>query len=194
LWTRQARALPSNPIPKDNGNDGEGATTPALKPASSEGTDVTATDSEDRPADWVPVPDGYRSVGWVRVAEAQAAVEAYRRQRDIPVLKEATMVGWARYDPNNSGKGRLLDAEVQLVRVSRHRERTVCWIAEYEAAAIISADTRGRAVMFSPPGKNWSGRVEYYPPSSGPAAQFRSTTRLLRIRHMDRTEPNEEEA
>jgi hypothetical protein len=190
LWTRPSRTpapgLTPAP-PHDVGGPSTGATVDGLTATVGE-TDVSPGNSDDRVPDWIPVPDGYRSVGWVRPPEAQAAIEAYRLRRDTPVRDNGMVVGWARYDPGNSGRGRVRDADVQIVRVSTRRERIVCRLTHYEAVAVVSAASRGQTVMFSPPGENWSGQVEYHPRSSHAATQFRSTTRLLRLRSATQAE------
>jgi hypothetical protein len=184
LWTRPSRTAASGSTSSRTDDVGQPLMEAAAEqpPAAEVETYAPAESSPDHSSDWIPVPDGYRSVGWIRPTEAQAAIDAYRRRRDIPILNDDLVVGWARYDPDGSVQSRPVDADVQLVRVSTHRERVVCRITEYEAAAIVSAASRGRTVMFSPPGKNWSGRVEYHSVNSPAATQFRSTTRLLRIR------------
>jgi hypothetical protein len=189
LWTRPSKTPASTMA--HAGPDDTGPSAPASAehpPSTARDKGSPAGDSEDRIPDWIPVPDGYRSVGWVRPLEAQAAVEAYQLHRDTPILNSGAVVGWARYGQHDSPPGRVPDADVQLVRVSTRGERTVCWITEYEAVAIVSAASRSGTVMVSPPGKNWSGRVEYHHPDSPAAMQFRSTTRLLRKQRAVQTE------
>jgi hypothetical protein len=196
LWTRPSRTSApglASALPQNVGRSPTGA--PADGPTAAAGqADASTGSSEDRVPDWIPVPDGYRSVGWVRPSEAQAAIEAYRLRRDTPVRDNGMVVGWARYDPDNSTRGRVRDADVQLVRVSTRRERTVCRITNYEAVAVVSAASRGQAVMFSPPGENWSGQVEYHPRNSQAATQFRSTTRLLRLRGVNQAEESADDS
>jgi hypothetical protein len=141
-----------------------------------------ALDTADSTPAWVPVPDGYRSVGWVRSHEAQAAIEAYRSHTDFPVQEEDQITGWARYHDDSSPDTRRLRANVLLVREYPGGERFVCWIRDYEAAAVVQAAKQERSVPLSEPGRGWTGRVEYFPPSSQEAQRYRSTTRLLRIR------------
>src|SRR5688500_1187561 len=94
-------------------------------------------DHNEDPADWVKVPEGYRSAGWVRVREAEAAVAAYQNRRDVPVRQGAAITGWAHYEPNWHN-----DRKVRLVRVRGDRTRQVCRIAENEAAAVVQAERR----------------------------------------------------
>ncbi|MDQ7903518.1 hypothetical protein RB614_03195 [Phytohabitans sp. ZYX-F-186] len=139
---------------------------------------------------WVPVPEGYRSVGWIRIIEAEAAAEAYRIRTDVPVREHGTITGWARYHDGDTAEARKFHANVLVVRTRSAGERFVCWIREHEAAGIIQADRRGSTVPLSEPGGGWVGRVEYFPPSSEAAKRYRSTTRLLRIRSARQHDPS----
>jgi hypothetical protein len=166
---------------------------------SDDGIDVTEEGSEDGhggpgddsaiEAEWVPVPEGLRSVGWIKSSEAEAAAEAYRARSDVPVQEHGRITGWARYHDDDTAEARKFRANVLLVRSRAAGERFVCWIREHEAAGIIQADRRGSTVPLSEQGGGWTGRVEYFPPASPAAQRFRSTTRLLRARKAKQGEP-----
>ncbi|WP_203839248.1 hypothetical protein [Winogradskya humida] len=190
LWTRPSRTSPLRltSVLSEGAEQPLQAVTPDLPSTATDETDTRVESVDHHAPDGLPVPDGYRSVGWIRVSEAQAAVDAYRLRRDTPVLTHNVIVGWARYYPNKSASVNTFDAAVHLARMTDHHESIVCRITEYEAAAVINAATRGRTVMISPPGKNWSGRVEYYPRNSSAALRLDSTTRLLRIHNNEQTE------
>ncbi|MGC5020345.1 sigma factor-like helix-turn-helix DNA-binding protein [Micromonospora sp. DT47] len=129
---------------------------------------------------WVPVPAGYRSVGWVRPHEAEAAVLAYQLHADVPVHDGDRITGWARYVDDSSMDASRFRANVTVVRSRTHGERIVCWIREHEAFSITQAATEERSVSILGPDDTTTGLVEYFQPGSAAAERYRSTTRLLR--------------
>ncbi|WP_052503659.1 sigma factor-like helix-turn-helix DNA-binding protein [Micromonospora haikouensis] len=128
---------------------------------------------------WVSVPEGYRSVGWVRPHEAEAAVLAYQLHADVPVHDGEDVTGWARY-VDDSYEALKFRANVKLVRSWKHGERAVCWIREREASSITQAAAEERSVSILGPDDSTMGLVEYFPTGSAEAERYRSTTRLLR--------------
>ncbi|MEU4550752.1 sigma factor-like helix-turn-helix DNA-binding protein [Micromonospora violae] len=129
---------------------------------------------------WVPVPTGYRSVGWVRPHEAEAAVLAYQLHADVPVHDGEKITGWARYVDDSSIDASRFRANVTVVRSRAHGERIVCWIREHEAFSITRAAAEERSVSILGPDGTTTGLVEYFQPGSAAAERYRSTTRLLR--------------
>ena len=129
-----------------------------------------------------PVPPGYRSAGWVRPHEAEAAVLAYQLHSDVPVHDGDEIVGWARYVDEGTGDATRSRAPVVLARSRATGERIVGWIREYEAFGIIQAVADQRSVIVRDAGGAVTGMVQYFPADSEPAERYRSTTRLLRRR------------
>ncbi|MFG1895648.1 sigma factor-like helix-turn-helix DNA-binding protein [Micromonospora zamorensis] len=136
---------------------------------------------EDSPA-WIPVPAGYRSVGWVRPLEAEAAVLAYQLHADVPVHDGDEITGWARYVDEASTRAMDLSANVKLVRSRGQSERIACWIREHEAFSVTQASAERRSIAVIGPDGEAVGLVQYYKPGSEEATRFLSSTRLLRGR------------
>jgi very-short-patch-repair endonuclease len=131
---------------------------------------------------WVPVPDGYRQVGWIRPHEAAAAADAYRLRQDVQVVDPiGGEVGRARFLPPEDPDVRKFRAQVSLHRFTRSGERVVAWIREHEAAAIIEAARLGTDVELDADGAG-SCLVQFFPAGGPEARTFRSTTRLHRRR------------
>ncbi|MCF0093090.1 sigma factor-like helix-turn-helix DNA-binding protein [Micromonospora sp. MH99] len=137
---------------------------------------------EDSSAAWVPVPAGYRSVGWVRPHEAEAAVLAYQLHADVPVHSGDEITGWARYVDEASTNNFNSHANVKLVRTRAQGERIACWIREHEAFSVTQASAERRSITVTGPDGETAGLVEYYRPGSEEAERFLSSTRLLRGR------------
>lgn len=168
----------------------------APEAASTAGTEQYATGTQGQPDDetmrvsagpsggetssWVPVPDGYRSVGWIRPIEAQAAIEAYEAAADVPVKTAGQVTGWARYRDTLTTQNQVHNAKVELTRTRSDGERSICWLLHQEALAILQADRRGRTTPVGEVGGSWTGLVEYFESGSSEAQRFRSPTRLLR--------------
>ncbi|MCL7458596.1 sigma factor-like helix-turn-helix DNA-binding protein [Micromonospora echinofusca] len=158
---------------------------PYRRTASAGADDVTQDDGvlqEDSATVWVPVPAGYRSVGWVRPHEAEAAVLAYQLHADVPVHDGDEITGWARYVDGASTNAFDLQANVKLVRTRPQGERITCWIKEHEAFSVTQAAAEGRSVAVTGPDGETTGLVEYYQPDGEEARRFLSSTRLLRGR------------
>ncbi|ASW54750.1 sigma factor-like helix-turn-helix DNA-binding protein [Plantactinospora sp. KBS50] len=142
----------------------------------------TEQDEEQVTSDkgWVPVPTGYRSVGWIRPHEAEAAVLAYQLHSDVPVQEDDRISGWARYVDENSVDASKFRANVMLARTRSQGEKSVCWIREHEAFSIIQAASEERSVAVLGPDDAPTGLVQHFPPDGETAERYRSPTRLLR--------------
>jgi hypothetical protein len=145
-------------------------------------TALEETDEDEPSTRWVQVPEGYRSVAWVRPHEAEAVLQAYANREDVPIREHHKLIGWARYHADDSEKTRIFRANVMLERSSAGGARFVCWLRESEAKALLQAVAQQAGVPIGEHGRGWIGHVEYYPPQSEEARRFRSPTRLLRVR------------
>ncbi|SCG67769.1 Sigma-70, region 4 [Micromonospora coxensis] len=150
--------------------------------ASDEILTVDPAEPQDQVSDdgSVSVPAGYRSVGWVRPHEAEAAVLAYQLHSDVPMHDGDKISGWARYVDDSSGDASKFRANVMLARARSQGERIVCWIREHEAFSVVQAAAERRSMSVRGPDGVTTGLVQYFPPGSEAAERYRSTTRLLR--------------
>lgn len=130
---------------------------------------------------WTDVPDGYRSVAWVRPHESEAALHAYAARQDVPVRENEKLSGWARYHETDSEEARTYGANVMLERASAGGARIVCWLRESEAKALLQAAVHQTDVSVGEQDRQL-GHIQYHPPHSEEAKRFRSPTRLLRLR------------
>ncbi|PWU59463.1 hypothetical protein DLE60_16275 [Micromonospora globispora] len=175
-WVDQSPADPSDHEDGRNVLDTESDTSDEVIDAeSAEQHDQVSSDNGS-----VSVPAGYRSVGWVRPHEAEAAVLAYQLHSDVPVHDGDKIAGWARYVDDSSGDASKFRANVTLARARSQGERIVCWIREHEAFSIIQAAAEERSVPVLGPDDVATGLVQYFQPGSEAAERYRSTTRLLR--------------
>ncbi|MFU8870411.1 sigma factor-like helix-turn-helix DNA-binding protein [Micromonospora sp. SL4-19] len=175
-WVDQPPSDRPDPAGGRNEHDNEGyANDEMIDVRSGEQHDQVSSDNGS-----VPVPTGYRSVGWVRPHEAEAAVLAYQLHSDVPVHDGDKIAGWARYVDDSSGDASKFRANVTLARARSQGERIVCWIREHEAFSIIQAVAEERSVPILSPDGVATGLVQYFQPSSEAAERYRSTTRLLR--------------
>lgn len=134
-----------------------------------------------REAPVVPVPDGYRQVGWIRPHEAAAAAEAYRLSRDVTVVDpEGNNAGVAEYHEANDPDVRKFRARVALHRTSGTRTRVVAWLREHEAKAILAAARYREDVVIEPSRTQQGVLVQYHAEGSPEARTYRSSTRLHR--------------
>ncbi|MFI1996073.1 AAA domain-containing protein [Actinoplanes sp. NPDC020271] len=131
---------------------------------------------------YVPVPEGFRSVAWVRPSEAEAAIRAYQTKVDAPVRENGKVVGWIRYYSDNSPDAIKYRANALLERASPSGARFICWLRESEAESLVRASHIRAGVPVVEFRRGAIGHVEYYSPATAEAIRFRSVTRLLRKR------------
>lgn len=141
----------------------------------------SAGSSSGKPTVDVPVPEGYRSVAWLRPHEAEVTLEAYRTQATVTrTTSDGALLARAEWYPPGSSESLLYRAEVRLVRGRGTGEKTVGWIREEEAEAVVEASLRRQDVEFVHRTVGRGGLVEYFAPGSPAAEKYRSPTRLLR--------------
>ncbi|GGR73258.1 hypothetical protein GCM10010169_16590 [Micromonospora fulviviridis] len=174
-WVEQSPGDGSDPEDERNEYDEGDANDEMIGTGSGEQHDQVSSDIGS-----VSVPTGYRSVGWVRPHEAEAAVLAYQLHSDVPVHDGDKIAGWARYVDDSSGDASKFRANVMLARARSQGERIVCWIREHEAFSIVQAAADERSMSILGPDGVATGLVQYFQPGSEAAERYRSTTRLLR--------------
>lgn len=129
----------------------------------------------------VPIPEGYRQVGWIRPYEAQAALDAYTNQKSCDAVNsQGVAAGRAVYHPTDSDVAQRFRANVELQRLRSSGPKTVVWLREKEARDILAADAMGEDIRHIGATNRESFLVQYFAPESPEATTYRSTTRLHR--------------
>ena len=161
---------PATPSPDSAGNPATPRSAPAGNPV----------------APSVPVPAGYRAVGWIRPREAEAVRQAYAQQKDVVVLDEAgAKSGLAEFYRSDDPAAVKSGAQVALQRRRTSGSWTVGWIRDYEAEAILTAASRQEDFSFDDPDEQRSCLVQYYNATGPEAVAYQSSTRLCRRKPVD---------
>jgi len=129
----------------------------------------------------VPVPEGYRSVAWIREYEAELVVSAYKARQSFELKNDAGLpIFRATYFADSTPESVKFKANVQAVRVRKNGVRVVGWIRHEEARAVLDANRDGRDIEFFHVKHGHGGLVQFFPEASEAARTYLSTTRLLR--------------
>lgn len=154
-------------------------------PASTPPLSVTRTDSPVSLGSktGVPIPDGYKSVSWMREYEAELVVAAYKNQTSYDLKNDdGNPIFQASYFADAAPEVLKFKANVEAARIRPANKRLVGWIRLEEARAVIAANREQRDVTFLHVRYGQGGLVQYYQEDSIEAKTYRSTTRLLRKR------------
>jgi len=129
----------------------------------------------------VPVPEGYRSVSWIREYEAELIVSAYKARESFELKNDAGQpIFRATYFGDSTPEPVKFKANVEAVRVRKNGVRVVGWIRPEEAKAVLDANRDRRDVEFRHVRHGHGGLVQFFPEASEAARTYLSTTRLLR--------------
>jgi hypothetical protein len=140
------------------------------------GVSSTKTSSID-----VPVPQGFRTVSWIRQHEAELIVSSYDNERPFTLTADdGSPVFETQYFPADSPEAMRFKAQVLGVRHRRNGTRNLGWIRREEAKAVLQAYDEQRSVDFLHTRFGRGGRVEFFGAHSQAAQTYRSQTRLLR--------------
>lgn len=149
-------------------------TTPTIN--SSVGARSTKTSSID-----IPVPQGFRTVSWIRQYEAELIVSSYDNERSFTLTADdGSVVFETQYFPGDSPEAIRFKAQVLGVRHRKNGTRNIGWIRREEAKAVLQTYDEQRSVDFLHTGFGRGGRVEFFGADSQAAQTYRSQTRLLR--------------
>jgi hypothetical protein len=130
---------------------------------------------------FVPVAEGFRNIAWIREYEARVIDYCYRNKVSHSLRNEAGVVIFTcNYFDNESAEFRKFRANCQAIRVRKKGDRTIGWIRQEEASAVLKAVANQADTDFSHIKAGNGGRVEFFPADSAIAEKYRSTTRLLR--------------
>jgi hypothetical protein len=128
------------------------------------------------------LPEGYRSVSWIRDYEAQVILSAYRSKQSQEFVNDAgSVIFRARFHAADSTEALKYRAGVEATRVRSTGAKVIGWIRCEEAQAVVDATRERRDIEFEHRDYGKGGLVQYFPPDSAAAMKYRSSTRLLRM-------------
>ena len=128
-----------------------------------------------------PIPQGYRSIAWIRFYEAEAIVHAYKSKSNFELKSDSSEVLLkCLYFADDSEERRKFKANVQAIRVNNQNQRVIGWIRLEEARAVIEANHARRDIDFAHLKVGNGGKVQFFAEDLEVAKKYRSTTRLLR--------------
>lgn len=127
------------------------------------------------------IPDGYRSVSWIRDYEARVILNAYDKMQTQEFVNDTgTVIFRATFHAPDSDEALKYRASVEATRVRSAGAKVIGWIRREEAQAVVDATSERRDTVFQHSGFGKGGLVQYFPPDSVAAIKYRSSTRLLR--------------
>lgn len=127
----------------------------------------------------VDVPAGYKSVGWIKLQEAELVLKASETRTHLAASGATPSFRVEYFDPN-SIEARKFHSTTRLVRLRRGEESKSFWIRPEEAATIVEAWTSAKSLEFAHLDYGNGGLVQFHEPTSEASVRFRSCTRLLR--------------
>ncbi len=128
-----------------------------------------------------PIPQGYRSISWIRFYEAEAIIHAYKSKEDFELRSDSeAIVLKCLYFSDDSEERRKFKANVQAIRVNSQNQRVIGWIRIEEARAVIEANKSRQDIDFVHLKFGNGGKVQFFSEELDVAKKYRSTTRLLR--------------
>lgn len=136
---------------------------------------------EFRGSEDAPIPNGYRSISWIRYYEAEAIIHAYKSKSDFELKSDTSaLVLKCLYFPDDSEERRKFKANVQAIRVNNQNQRVLGWIRLEEARAVVDANKLRKDIDFVHLKFGNGGKVQFFSEELEVAKKYRSTTRLLR--------------
>ena len=128
-----------------------------------------------------PIPQGYRSISWIRFYEAEAIIHAYKSKGDFELRSDSeAVVLKCLYFSDDSEERRKFKANVQAIRVNNQNQRVIGWIRIEEARAVVEANKSRQDIDFVHLKFGNGGKVQFFSEELDVAKKYRSTTRLLR--------------
>ena len=144
-------------------------------------TPFTVLSNKLRGNEDAPVPNGYRSISWIRFYEAEAIIHTYKSKSDFELKSDSlAVVLKCQYFPDDSEERRKFKANVQAIRVNNQNQRVIGWIRLEEARAVVESNKLRKDVDFVHLKFGNGGKVQFFPEELEVAKKYRSSTRLLR--------------
>lgn len=127
------------------------------------------------------IPEGYRSVSWIRDYEARVILNAYENMQTQEFVNDTgSVIFRATFHAPDSDEALKYRASVEAIRVRSTGAKVIGWIRREEAQAVVDATRERRDTLFQHSGFGKGGLVQYFPPDTVAAIKYRSSTRLLR--------------
>lgn len=125
------------------------------------------------------IPLGFKSVGWIKPAEAQLVIDSHTSKTDLSAEEKGQSFRVEYFDPG-SPEAKKYHSSTKLVRLRRGDVSKSFWIRFEEAESIIESFNSAKSIEFAHLNYGNGGLVQYFDPNSDSAKRFRSSTRLLR--------------
>jgi hypothetical protein len=139
--------------------------------------EISASTSQTAPS--AEVPAGYKSVGWIKLQEAELILKAAEAKTSQTSSATPPTFRVDYFEPT-SPEARKYYSTTRLVRLRRGEVSKSLWIRAEEAETIIEAWSAEKSINFAHIAYGNGGTVDYFEPNSEVAQRFRSCTRLLR--------------
>lgn len=129
----------------------------------------------------VPLPEGFRAVGWIKPEEAETVIRCFETKADGELRNgKGNVVFVARYVADSHPDAKKYHSNCEASRIKLGGQGRRMWIRESEARAVREANALRETVEYSHSDYGQGGLVEYFEPSHPAAKKYLSTTRLLR--------------
>jgi hypothetical protein len=128
----------------------------------------------------VAIPNGYKSVGWIKLAEAEAIIKCIDDKQTVTVFNAkgvATFI--ATYFAEGSSEHRKFGSTCEAQRI---RSGWTKWVRRHEAQAVLESNKSRKDITTVESASQSGCIVQYFPPESPQAQKFFSSFRLLRAR------------
>lgn len=126
----------------------------------------------------VPVPAGYKTVGWIKLSEAQAIAATFEGNANQSCYdkngKEILETIW---HPDGDPMVKKYHSNCEVIRKKSGKRM---WVRLEEAQAVIEANQLESSVDFRHIDFGGGGLAEFFPSTHPAAKKFRSNVRLLR--------------
>lgn len=148
---------------------------------SSKAPTITVSVTSQEISSDVPLPSGFKSVGWIKRAEADVVIKCYQEKSDQELTNASGRVTFvARFVPDTDGDARKYHANCEASRLSTKGVGKRMWLRESEVRAVREANDLGKDIEYSHAGFGSGGLVQFFHENHPAARKYFSTTRLLR--------------
>lgn len=126
----------------------------------------------------VPVPEGYKTVGWIKLSEAQAIAATFEENvNQYCYDKDGQEILETIWHPDGDPLVKKYHSNCEVIRKKSGKRM---WVRLEEAEAVIEANQLEKSVDFRHIDFGGGGIAEFFPSTHPAAKKFRSSVRLLR--------------